>query len=107
MLNLLSIQQLLKDCIYKLCVERPEDPVEYIYKHFERLHKDSGSRKQPPKHSSSSFTSRLPSSRGESKSFLNLDSQGDRRISNESEAMSDSSAMNAQAKAGKRRGAVR
>merc|ERR1711879_778685 len=32
-----NIQQLLKDCIYKLCVEKPDDPVEFIHKHFEQL----------------------------------------------------------------------
>lgn len=57
--------------------------------------------------STSSFTQRLPSSKaGDSKNYLSLDSQGDRRISNESEAMSDSSAAIQQAKATKRRGAV-
>lgn len=32
-----NIQQLLKDCIYRLCVERPQDPVDFIHHHFEKL----------------------------------------------------------------------
>jgi len=37
-----NIQPLLKDCIYRLCVEKPEDPIEFIYHHFEQLHHKQG-----------------------------------------------------------------
>ena len=32
-----NIQPLLKDCIFKLCHDRPDDPVEYIANHFTNL----------------------------------------------------------------------
>ena len=34
-----NIQQLLKDCIVHLCVDKPENPVTYLKEYFERLDK--------------------------------------------------------------------
>lgn len=39
-----SIQNLLKDCIVKLCITRPDDPVIFLRKYFQKLERVSGER---------------------------------------------------------------
>lgn len=34
-----NIQQLLKDCIVQLCMNRPDNPLTFLREHFERLEK--------------------------------------------------------------------
>ncbi|ESO83452.1 hypothetical protein LOTGIDRAFT_133477 [Lottia gigantea] len=34
-----NIQQILKDCIVQLCVNKPENPVVFLKEHFERIEK--------------------------------------------------------------------
>ena len=34
-----NIQQLLKDCIVQLCVNKPENPLAFLKNHFEKLEK--------------------------------------------------------------------
>jgi cAMP-dependent protein kinase regulator len=36
-----NVQQLLKDCIVQLCVNKPENPLKFLKEYFERLDKVS------------------------------------------------------------------
>lgn len=37
-----GVQQLLKDCIVRLCIAKPERPMRFLREHFEKLEKVSG-----------------------------------------------------------------
>ncbi|XP_070580016.1 cAMP-dependent protein kinase regulatory subunit-like isoform X2 [Ptychodera flava] len=39
-----NIQQILKDCIVQLCINRPENPLSFLREHFEKLERDSASK---------------------------------------------------------------
>lgn len=36
-----NIQQILKDCIVQLCVNRPENPIAFLREHFQKLERVS------------------------------------------------------------------
>lgn len=37
-----GVQQVLKDCIVRLCIAKPERPMRFLREHFEKLEKVSG-----------------------------------------------------------------
>lgn len=37
-----NIQQILKDCIVQLCVNRPRNPISFLREHFQKLERVSG-----------------------------------------------------------------
>ncbi|XP_002741911.2 cAMP-dependent protein kinase regulatory subunit-like, partial [Saccoglossus kowalevskii] len=39
-----SIQQVLKECIVQLCINRPENPLTFLREHFEKLERESASK---------------------------------------------------------------
>ncbi|XP_061196202.1 cAMP-dependent protein kinase regulatory subunit isoform X2 [Saccostrea echinata] len=42
-----NIQQLLKDCIVQLCMNRPDNPLTFLREHFEKLEKESSISEDP------------------------------------------------------------
>lgn len=37
-----NVQQILKDCIVQLCVNRPANPIAFLREHFQKLERVSG-----------------------------------------------------------------